>query len=201
LTRIAAIVLAAGRSSRFGHGNKLLARIDDVPLVRRVLNAVEASAVSEVLLVVAPTAHDVVAGAGTGRWRTIVNSDADKGLASSLRAGISALPATTDGALVVLADMPGVTTDLIARVMAAFTAAGSGVIVFPADATGRQGHPVLWPKHVFHELLVLEGDTGGKGLLQKHKAISRSVAVSGTEAFFDIDTQADLARLKGERST
>jgi molybdenum cofactor cytidylyltransferase len=165
------------------------------------LTAVAASAVTDIVLVVAQGAHDVVEAAGPGRWRTIVNSEADKGLASSLHAGISALPETTDGALVVLADMPGVSADLIARVIAAFAAESGGVIVYPADDAGRQGHPVLWPKHLFPELLALEGDTGGKSLLRKHKAISHTVPVSGAEAFFDIDTQADLARLKGSRST
>ena len=196
--QIAAIVLAAGRSSRFNGGNKLLAKIDEVPLVRRALTEVAASAVTDILLVVAPGAHDVVEAAGPGRWRTIINEHAHEGLASSLRAGISALPGTTDGALVVLADMPGVRADLIARVMAAFTAEGGEVIVYPADDAGRQGHPVLWPKQLFPELLALEGDAGGKSLLQKHQVISRTVRVSGADAFFDIDTQADLARLKGE---
>lgn len=197
--QIAAIVLAAGRSSRFKDGNKLLAKIDCMPLVRRALTEVAASAVTDILLVVAPEAHDVVEAAGPGRWRTIINARAHEGLASSLRAGISALPGTTDGALVVLADMPGVSADLIARVMEAFTAEGGDVIVYPADDAGRQGHPVLWPRQLFPELLALEGDTGGKSLIQKHKAKSRTVRVSGADAFLDIDTQADLARLKGPR--
>lgn len=194
--QIAAIVMAAGRSSRFEGGNKLLASIDGVPLVRHVLTAVEASPVTDVVLVVAPQAHGVVDAAGPGRWRTIINEHAENGLASSLRAGIAALPETTDGALVVLADMPGVSAYLIARVMSAFTAEGGSVIVYPADDAGRQGHPVLWPKRLFPELLALEGDTGGKTLLQKHKAISRPVAASGADAFLDIDTDADLARYK-----
>ncbi len=198
MTRIAAIVLAAGRSSRFQSGNKLLAEIDGVPLVRRVLIAVEASAVTDVLLVVAPHAHDVVAAAGAGRWRTIVNTEAETGLASSLRAGIAALPGTIDGALVVLADMPGISTDLIARIIADHSANGGGVIAYPADESGRQGHPVLWPRCLFPELMVLDGDTGGKILLQKHKAISRAVLVTGRDAFLDIDTREDLARYSGE---
>lgn len=197
--QIAALVLAAGRSSRFKDGNKLLASIDGVPLVRRVLTAVAASSVTDIVLVVAPEAQGVVEAAGAGRWRKIINEQTENGLASSLRAGISALPGTTDGALVVLADMPGINTELIARVMAAFTAEGGGVIVYPADNAGRQGHPVLWPRCLFPELLALEGDTGGKRLLQEHKAISRPVPVSGADAFLDIDTQADLALLKGER--
>ena len=197
--QIAAVVLAAGRSSRFKDGNKLVATINGTPLVHRVLTAVAASLVKDIVLVVAPEAHGVIEAAGTGRWRTIINDQTENGLASSLRAGIAALPETTDGALVVLADMPGVQADLIARLIAAFTAEAGGVIVYPADDTGRQGHPVLWPNRLFPELLALEGDAGGKTLLQKHKAISRAFPVSGADAFLDIDTQADLAHLKGER--
>lgn len=194
--QIAAIVLAAGRSSRFKDGNKLLVLIDGVPLVRRALTEVAASAVTDILLVVAPGAHDVVEVAGPGRWRTVVNTQFEQGLASSLRAGVATLPETTDGALVVLADMPGVSADLIARVMAAFAAEGGDAIVYPADDAGRQGHPVLWPRRLFPELLALDGDTGAKSLLQKHKAISRTVRVSGADAFLDIDTQSDLAQFK-----
>lgn len=196
--QIAAIVLAAGRSSRFEGGNKLLVTIDGTPLVRRVLTAVAASTVTDIVLVVALDAQSVVEAAGNGRWRTIINAQVNEGLASSLRAGIKAIPETTVGALVVLADMPGISTELIARVIAAFTAEAGGVIAYPADDAARQGHPVLWPRYLFPELLALKGDTGGKSLLQTHKAISRPVPVSGADAFLDIDTQADLARLKGE---
>ncbi len=198
MTQIAAIVLAAGRSSRFEHGNKLLAEVGGLPLVRRVVNAVAASAVKDILLIVAPGARDVIEAAGSGRWRTVVNSVAERGLSSSLQTGIAALPDTTDGALVILADMPGVGTELIARVIAAFTAGNGDVIVYPADDAGRRGHPVLWPKHMFPELMVLQGDTGGKLLLQKYKEISRTVPVAGTEAFLDIDRTADLAKFRGE---
>ena len=199
MTQIAAIVLAAGRSSRFEHGNKLLADIGGLPLVRSVLNAVDASAVTDILLVVAGEAHEVVEAAGSGRWRTVVNSEAERGLSSSLRTGIAALPDTTDGALVVLADMPGISTGLIARVIAAFTAGNGDVIVYPAaGGDGRQGHPVLWPRRLFAELKTLEGDTGGKMLLQKYKGILRTVPVAGTGAFLDIDRAADLAKFKGE---
>ena len=198
MTRIAAIVLAAGRSSRFEHGNKLLATIDGMPLVRRVLNAVEASSVTEILLVVAPGAPDVVEAAGAGRWRTVVNTQSEQGLATSLRAGVAALPETTDGALVVLADMPGINADLITRIIATSSENGGGVIVYPAGEEGRQGHPVLWPRHLFPELMTLQGDTGAKMLLQKHKAMSRAVLVTGDSPFLDIDTDADLARYKSE---
>ena len=92
--------------------------------------------------------------------------------------------------------MPGISPELINRVIGTFAQHGGSVIVYPADDAGRQGHPVLWPKQLFFELSALEGDTGGKTLLQKHKAISRPVAVSGADAFLDIDTDADLARYK-----
>jgi molybdenum cofactor cytidylyltransferase len=196
LTRIAAIVLAAGRSSRFEHGNKLSAKIDGVPLVRRVLTAVEASAVTDILLIVAPEAHEILEAAGAGRWRTVVNTQFEQGLASSIRAGVAALPETTDGALVVLADMPEISTHLIARIIDANSEYGGGVIVYPASEKGRQGHPVLWPRRLFPELALLEGDTGGKILLQKHKGMSRPVLVTGNSPFLDIDTNADLARYK-----
>ncbi len=201
MMRIAALVLAAGRSSRFKSGNKLKTEIDGVPLVRRVLMAAAASPVAEILLVTNSDAQHVAAAAGTGRWRPIVNNEAHLGLATSLRTGIAALPDTTAGALVVLADMPGISTDLITRVIDEFAAQRGGAIVHPVDSAGRQGHPVLWPKSLFPELLALEGDSGGKALLQKYTSNLHTVAANGAEAFLDIDTDADLARYKGAHET
>lgn len=187
----AAVVLAAGRSARFEGGHKLLAPVDKLPLIARVLSEVAASSVSDIVLVVAEDGARVAAAAGPGRWRTIVNAEAEMGLATSLRAGIGALDKPTDGALIVLADMPGVTLKLIERVLSAAAAAPS-MIIYPLSADGRQGHPVFWPADLFTELQSLAGDKGAKSLLDRHKARCAPIDSASDDAFSDIDTRAAL---------
>ncbi len=190
---IAAVILAAGRSSRFARGNKLLARIDGVPMIRRVALAVSQSRATEIVLVVAPDGENLLVAAGDGRWRVTVAHDAERGLSASLISGVAALPPAIGGVAVVLADMPGISAPLIDRLIAAFEDHGGEAIVFPQDGTGRQGHPVVWPRSLFNDLQCLTGDAGGKGLLVRHADRCRAVAIDDPGAYFDVDHEEDLA--------
>lgn len=191
---LAAIVLAAGRSSRFENGNKLLARVGDDTLVRQVLKEVAASTVDDIVLVVSGDGNDVAANAGAGRWQIIHNLEADSGLASSIRCGMTAIPPGTTGALILLADMPGVGTDLIDRVIAAFRDDGERRITFPCRSDGRRGHPVLWPRAYFPQLCELQGDKGGKDIIDAALPDTLAMKTEDDGAFIDIDTRADLQR-------
>ena len=190
--KIAAVILAAGRSSRFEDGHKLLAEIDGVPIVRRVALALAQSRVDDIILVTGANADDVLAAAAPGRWRSVVNPNATEGLSSSLSLGIQSLDATADGALVALADMPGISTKLVDALLAAFTQGAGNSIVFPVASDSRRGHPVIWPRALFPALKNLSGDTGGKSLLAGHCELWRPVACDDAGAFADIDTRADL---------
>jgi len=191
---VAAVLLAAGSSRRFGAANKLLADIAGVPLVRCVANVVAASNATEMIVV---TGHDrsAVAAALAGLSVTIVhNSRHLDGMGTSIAAGISALATHCDGALVVQGDMPELTAALIDRLIARFAGSGTDRIVHPVDAGGHQGNPVLWPRRLFAGLARLDGDTGGKGLIVQEAGVVETVLVPDSRAFADIDTPADLAR-------
>lgn len=192
LVSVSAIVLAAGRSSRFDGGHKLLADTGNGPMMRQVLLAVSESPVSEIILVTAPEGGRIVAAAGPGRWRPVTNETPGEGISSSIQAGIAAASASTTGAVIVLADMPGISTALIASLIALFETKGGGAIVHPISEHGRQGHPVLWPRALFPDLMALTGDTGGKALLHAHRALVATLTVGGNAPFLDIDTAADL---------
>lgn len=196
---ITAIVLAAGRSTRFGTNNKLLADTGGGPLICRVLSAVAASPVDDIVLVTGSNASRVAAAAGPGRWRLVTNPEPDGGLSSSIRAGMATLQPGTSGALIVLGDMPGVTADLIAAIMSAFEAKSRAAIVFPQSPTGRQGHPVLWPRALFGGLSGLNGDKGGKALIAANPDLVSPVAISDGAAFLDIDTRADLETYRASK--
>ena len=188
---VAAIILAAGSSTRFENGHKLLAEIHGIPVVSRVASAIAQSDVGDIVLVVAAKESEVVKAAGPGRWKTIENPDARDGLASSLRLGLQSSDQATDGVLIALADMPGISAELVNSLLAAF-AESSRAIVFPIAADGRTGHPVIWPRSLVPALEALSGDAGGKAILGDYRELWRPVPFADIGAFADIDTRDDL---------
>jgi molybdenum cofactor cytidylyltransferase len=192
--RVAAIVLAAGRSTRMGAENKLLADIGGKPMVRRVVEAALASTARPVLVVTGHMAADVAKALAGLDVVPIANPDYATGLASSLKAGIREVPADCDGALILLGDMPRVAVEHIDRLIDAFAAAPDAIIV-PVHE-GRQGNPVLWPLRYFPQLLHLEGDAGAKRLIAVHGAQVREVEIGSDAVFADVDTPEALGRMR-----
>lgn len=193
--KISAIIVAAGRSSRFECGNKLLAEIDGKPIIGHVIDETAASRVGEIIVVTPPDGAEIVQAAGTGRWRITINANAGVGLSSSIAAGVSAVDAASDGVLIVLADMPRVTATLIDQLCDAFVSNGGTAVVFPHSPDGRQGNPVLWPRSLFGELMEVTGDRGGKAVLAAHQELHLPMRIDGDAAFADVDTNADLAAI------
>ena len=113
--RIAAIVLAAGRSTRMGGPNKLVAEIGGKPLVRIAAEQALASRAKPVIVVTGHQRERVEAALAGLPVRLVHNPDFADGLGTSLRAGIAAVPADADGAIVCLGDMPQVDARLIDR--------------------------------------------------------------------------------------
>ncbi|MFG1361096.1 NTP transferase domain-containing protein [Xanthobacter pseudotagetidis] len=188
----AAVVLAAGRSTRMGGANKLLEEVDGVPVIRRVVQAALGSRARPVIVV---TGHERerIERALSGLSVTLVhNGDYASGMASSLRAGIAAVPAEAAGALVVLGDMPLVAPALIDRLIAAHAGDAGRLIVVPV-ADGARGHPVLWSRRYFSDLSGLDGDTGARQVLAANAAAVVEVEAEGAGAFLDVDTPELLA--------
>ena len=193
---VAAIVLAAGRSTRMGGPNKLLADLGGKPLVRIVAEQAVASKASGVIVVTGHQA-DLVEKALAGLNVTFVrNPDFAAGLASSVKAGITAVPADADGAVVCLGDMPLIDTKLIDRLIEAFAPDRGSLIALPVSE-GRRGNPVLWSRRFFGELMTLDGDVGARHLIMKHGEAVAEVPVDGQAAFLDIDTPQALAEARG----
>jgi molybdenum cofactor cytidylyltransferase len=193
--KIAAIVLAAGRSSRMAPRNKLLEMIDGEQMVRRVARAALASGAHPV---VAVTGYDagLVADALRGLDVTVVdNSCWTEGLSTSLRAGLRVLPKNIDGALICLGDMPGIDASVLEALMAAFAAKGQDAICVPVR-NAQRGNPVLWGAQYFQEMTALSGDIGAKPLLARHKDHLIEVEVVTDSIFEDIDALPDLERLR-----
>jgi molybdenum cofactor cytidylyltransferase len=193
--KVAAIVLAAGRSTRMGAANKLLAEIDGVAIVRRVAEAALASRARPVLVVTGHQAEAVRSALAGLDVTFVANPDFAQGLSTSLKAGLRALPGEIDGALILLGDMPRIAAGDLDRLIAVFAAEGGEAIIAPLHE-GKRGNPVVWPRAYFAEMLELEGDTGAGRLLAAHADKVLGVEL-GTDAIFaDVDTPEALAELR-----
>lgn len=181
-----AVLLAAGRSSRMGGPNKLMADFGGEPLLRRTARQVLASRVRRTVVVLGHQAGRATAALEGLDVRVVENPDYATGLSSSLKAGIAALPAEAAGALVVLGDMPGVTADDLDRLVTAFEAAG-GLSIVRATFAGKRGNPVILPRALFAAVEALSGDTGARHIVESGAAEIVDVEI-GEAAFLDVDT-------------
>ena len=190
LPHVAAIILAAGLSSRMG-SHKLLEEIAGKPLVRHAAEAALASAAHPVIVVTGHNAGAVRQALAGLEVRFVENPEYSKGLSTSLKQGLKALPENVDAAAVLLADMPAVSAALIDKLIAAFDPAEGRAICVPVSG-GRRGNPVLWARRFFADMLKLEGDVGAKALLAAYDELVCEVETGGDAALVDIDTQEAL---------
>jgi molybdenum cofactor cytidylyltransferase len=188
---VAAVILAAGRSTRMGGPNKLLAELGGKTLVRIVTEQALASKASGVIVVTGHQADQVERALAGLKVKFVRNGDFADGLASSVKAGIAAVPAEADGAVVCLGDMPLIDARLIDRLIEAFAPDRGNLIAVPVS-DGRRGNPVLWSRRFFGELMTLDGDIGARHLIARHREAVAEVAVEGHGAFLDIDTPQAL---------
>ncbi len=195
--RIAALVLAAGTASRYRAADpsvatKLVALHGGVPLVRRVVEAALASRAGPIVAVTGHASAQVRAALDGCAVTFAHNPDFASGLASSLRAGLAALPVEAAGALVLLGDMPGVTAPLLDRLIGAF-AAGDGADAAVPVHEGRRGNPTLLGRALFAPAAALTGDEGARRLLARARIAE--VTVDDEAVLLDVDEPEALLRL------
>jgi molybdenum cofactor cytidylyltransferase len=194
--QIGAVVLAAGRSTRMAGPNKLLAEIRGRPLVRIASEEALASGASPVIVVTGHQRAEIEKALGGLPVRLAHNPDFADGLATSLKAGIRALPSDVDAAIVCLGDMPCIDPKLMRQLMAAF-APERGVLVVVPTFEGKRGNPVLWSRRFFPDLMAIEGDVGARHLIGRYgEAVVEVPVAKGT--LVDVDTPESLAELKAE---
>lgn len=180
-----------------GGPNKLLADFEGMPLVRRLAQRVAGAGKTAGAVAVLGHQADKVRGALAGVDLTqVVNAEFASGLASSLKAGIGALPKEAAGALVVLADMPEITSSDLDRMVAAFQKA-EGRAVVRATHNGKRGNPVILPRSLFAEVEALQGDTGARQVVETSPLEVIDVEL-GAAASVDVDTPEALARAGGK---
>ncbi|HTV70989.1 MAG TPA: molybdopterin-binding/glycosyltransferase family 2 protein [Rhizobiaceae bacterium] len=192
---VEAIVLAAGRSRRMGGPNKLLALFDGKPLVRRTAERVVASGAADTFVITGHQEDRIKAALAGLDIRTVSNRDFATGLASSLKAGIAALSSKTSGALIVLGDMPEITTADLDSLIAAFAKNGGHAVVRAVN-NGKRGNPVILPRAVFPLVAQLEGDTGARHIVESTGLTVIDIEI-GAGADIDVDTPEAMASAGG----
>ena len=195
--RVAAVVLAAGRSTRMGGPNKLLADIARRPLVRIAAEEALASRARPVIVVTGHQREQVETALAGLPVQFVHNPDFADGLGTSVRAGIAAVPADADGAIVCLGDMPQVDAGLIDRLIAAFDPDQGALVVMPTFE-GRRGNPVLWSRRFFPDLTAIEGDVGARHLIGRYSEAVVEVPLAGKAALVDVDTPEALVGVRAE---
>jgi molybdenum cofactor cytidylyltransferase len=193
----AAVILAAGRSTRMGGPNKLLAEIGGRPLVRIAVEEALASRARPVIVVTGHQREQVEAALQGLDVKRVHNPNFADGLSTSVRTGLAAVPEGADGAVVCLGDMPQVRAPLIDKLIAAFDPERVALVVIPT-IDGKRGNPVVWSRRFFPELMALEGDVGARNMIARYAEAVVEVPLTDTAALVDVDTPEALAEVKAE---
>jgi molybdenum cofactor cytidylyltransferase len=193
--RIAAVVLAAGLSSRMG-ANKLLSDLNGQALIRHTIERLGKAAIDEIIVVTGHQALEVRAALKNYKLRFVHNDDYVEGLSTSVRAGIAAVQAC-DAAFVCLGDMPLIEAEDLNRMIAAFNVAEGRSLVAPV--LGRKlGNPILWGQEHFVELMALTGDRGARSLVETRRDQIVEIAVTHDGILLDADTPEALAEIRAK---
>lgn len=199
MSKIAAVLLAAGASQRFGAPNKLLADLRGKPIVLHVLDMLERAGVPDVIVVTGWDAEHVEQALSGRNVHIAHNPDWAAGMGSSIGIGIAALETDVTGAMIVPGDMPLLAADEIAQLVAQFGAVGAARVVYPVTEQGEQRNPVLWPRRFFADLRALDPSNGAKQVLRRlSPADCLGVPVSDESTLIDIDTPEALSAVRND---
>ena len=191
---IAAIIVAAGSSSRLGQPKQLLT-IDGEPMLQRAIHHAEQAGASPIFVVLGAHRELIQSAISFGAAIIIENHDWQEGMASSIRAGVRAVQATAptaEGILLMACDQPRVTADHLHRLIQ-MSYAQSAVTAIASSYGEIRGIPALFPRQAIPDLLALHGDKGARGLLAKPPWPVIAIPLAGGEV--DIDRPEDLALL------
>lgn len=194
---VAAIILAAGLSSRLGKP-KLLLPLNGRSLIRRTVEQVMAAGGGEweeIIVVVGHEAARVRQELEGLPIRTIVNPRFARGMSASLRAGLQAISPQAEGAMIFLGDQPLVATEVVRRMLTVFRGGQRPIVVPVYD--GVRGNPVLFSSSLFSELMTVEGDKGGREVVMRNPERVATVGFPSDLAPRDVDTWEDYEALRG----
>ena len=197
---IAAILLAAGSSSRMRGRDKLIEPVDGAPLLQRVATQLVQSGVDEIVCVSRPEDAARREALASLALTHVENPLAAEGMATSISKGIATLSTRVDAAIVVMGDMPEIASADIDRLIAAFDPEEDRSIIRAVTPEGVPGHPVLFGRRFFEVLRNLEGDRGARAIVAEHPEFVVDVALAGQSAVTDLDTPEAWSEWQTARS-
>jgi len=185
-----AIILAAGSSSRMGNPKQLL-EWHNRPLLVHAITNIREILHDRVIVVLGAHAELIQTSINLGDVTSVVNSQWQEGMASSIRAGVQALPASAAAALIMLCDQPLINAEHIQNLLSGWQHAPTHIVV--SEYHQSVGVPVVFPAEFFTDLLALKGDRGAKPLILDFK--DRLLKIPLPEAEVDIDKPEDFELL------
>ena len=188
--KIAVTILAAGGSTRMGELNKLLLLIDDKPMIYSVCRMVLDAKVNQIILVTGYQNNKVEKAIPKEINKIVYNRNWESGMMSSIYAGMSKLEKDVDGNMIVLGDMPLISTITINKIIGEFNKHNGNYIVYPMY-DNRQANPVIFPRKYFSEILNSKGDKGCKKVLKKYPGDAIGIPINSDEVIIDCDTRDD----------
>jgi molybdenum cofactor cytidylyltransferase len=191
-SRIAAVILAAGGSTRFG-SPKQLARWGHKTFIEQAVDTALASWARPVLVVLGAEVEHSLAALGDRPVQVVMNPAWVEGQSTSVRAGMAALPANIGGAMFLLVDLPGLTPPTLNQLIERHRQT-LAPLVWPEFA-GQRGNPVLFDRSLLAELSQVSGDTGGKPVIIRYSHQAERVVVEDKGVISDIDRVEDLSQL------
>lgn len=190
---VGAVILAAGGSTRMGEPKQLLV-LQGKPMLRRVTETVCAAGLRQVVVVVGAHAQLVKQAISNLDVDLVINDAWPEGMSTSVRTGIRALEPEIQAVLLVLADQPALSPDLLQAMIARYHATGARIVAPYYE--GRRGNPVLFDSDLFPELLSIEGDQGARAVIARHKDAVERVEIEDSKAFVDVDTHQDYEAMR-----
>ncbi|MGI9059929.1 MAG: nucleotidyltransferase family protein [Ktedonobacteraceae bacterium] len=197
----AAIILAAGSSSRMGGGrHKLLLPLEGRPVLAHVIDATLASQAHPVVIVLGHQAEHVrtqlTAYTASPEIIIVENPDYLQGMSTSMRVGIQEIIsygyrkneqcANIDSVLILLGDQPLITQQGIDALITAWRTSGKRIMA-PLYA-GKRGNPLIFDASLFSELIAVTGDEGGRSVVERHKQELATIELGDVIANYDVDT-------------
>jgi len=187
------VILAAGKSERFGE-NKLLVNVLGEPLIRRVVKNALNSRVDEVIVVLGYMAEEIEKILRDLPCKTVLNENFEEGMSSSVKKGLSKVSKEAEAVLILPGDYPLVTAEDINKVISKFKETRAEIVI--ASYKGKPGHPILFSRKLFDEIKeIREEEQGLKAVVHKRRRKIILAETGSPGVLIDIDTKEDLAKL------
>ena len=191
------VILAAGRSTRFGTPKQLL-KLNNTPMVEQVLNNALKSRLQRIVLVLGCQYQSILKLLGKKahhpRLQIVVNHSFKQGLSSSLHCGLNAVQRKSEAVMFLLADQPLADARLINLLLKNFQSSDKGICV--PVCQGKRGNPTIFSRIYYDKLMMIKGDRGGRRLIRAHTKDVLEVQVCAPTCFWDIDTLSDVAKIQ-----